>query len=299
MSLLNSISSSLSDAAADAGQRVTNTGSIRSPMPEMEEFHVTKLIEAQDLVPEISREASGDGFTHVSTLINIGCERRVALAMKYNSVQRTTVTGGHKVMWLLGRAVEKHVKTQIITSRQGMGVYGVWVCHCEQTTHTGFKPDATCRFCHRKLLTYREPVLRDAEYKITGSPDLTLRDRGYFYPIEIKSMNPDQFKELERPLPDHVAQALMYQELYHRSGFMMHENIILLYVNKGFRWGSRDKVYKEYHIDGSTETARIIIRDLFELADRLASGRVPPRTLCTTVQNPTARKCDQCHLCFD
>lgn len=297
--LLNSISGSLQDAARDSGQSVTNSGSIRAPMPEMEEFHVTRLVEAQDLVPEMSREASLDGFTHVSTLVNIGCERRVALAMKYQSVQRTTVTGGHKVMWLLGRAVEKHVREQVITSRERNGIYGVWVCHCGETCHTGFFPETVCRFCHRKLFEYREPVLREPEFKITGSPDLTLRDRGFFYPVEIKSMNPDQFKELEKPLPDHVAQVLLYQEIYHRDGFMMHENVVLIYVNKGFRWGSRDKVYKEYHINGQTETARIIVRDLLELADRLASGRVPERTLCSTPQNPTARKCDQCHLCFD
>lgn len=282
-----------------AGQRVTNTGSIRSPMPDMIEFHVTRLVEAQDRVPEFTREAAEDGFTHVSTLVNIGCERRVALAKKYNSVQHKTVTGGHKVMWKIGRAVEDHVRKQVITSRQGNGVYGVWICHCEQTQHTGFKPEATCRLCHRPLLTYKEPTLKDTTAMITGAPDLTLRDRGFFYPTEVKSMNPDQFKDLDRPLPDHVAQVLMYQELYQRAGFQMHDNVVLLYVNKGFRWGSRDLVYKEYHIDGQTETARIIVRDLIELAERLASGRVAPRTLCSKPTNPTARSCEQCHLCFD
>ena len=91
---------------------------------------ITDIITRVDRDPEAMREQTGT--LHVTSVIN-DCARMIQLARSSPVPLYTPApTGGHRVMWLLGRAVEHHIRSTYITAVQGVGVRGRWLCRCGQ-----------------------------------------------------------------------------------------------------------------------------------------------------------------------
>jgi hypothetical protein len=218
------------------------------------------------------------------------------------------VSGGHRIMWAQGRATEKHIREGVIATREGNAVWGVWKCKCEAAFHEGTQPPETarCNTCRQPLTTYHEPVLKDDDHMLTGSPDLTLvMPRNYLLVNEIKSMTPDMFDVLERPQPDHAHQGLMYRDMYRRQGFNVMDHVAIIYGRKQFKWGGVrgiNRVYKEYHVDANSRVALDMVAASYETADRIrrhTAGRVAPeRRECSAPDSTKAKKCPVAHLCF-
>jgi len=260
-----------------------------------------------DKRPQKSREGGTNGYMHVSSLINIACDRRATLISQSGSVVTETVTGGHRIMWAQGRATEAHIRDAIIGATGGECVYGVWECRCGHAKHRGFKPahEYGCERCGHPLDVYGEVVLEDHEHRITGSVDLSLVLERRVRPVEIKSMTPDQFDGLKAPLPDHVTQLAMYGELYRRNGFDVHTHGTVVYGRKQFRWGGGKgdgAVYKQFDVDLHSRAARTMVETCFatalELARHNATRTHPPRRKCDSIDSKLAKKCPVAHLCF-
>ncbi len=98
-------------------------------MPGLPDNYLKTILDAQDGVAEVRRVGTGDGqyghYTHVSSLIG-ACSRMHALAAMDDRTIRETVTGGHRVMWAIGRHVEKHIRQQYLlsTNRRWRSVAG-------------------------------------------------------------------------------------------------------------------------------------------------------------------------------
>jgi hypothetical protein len=268
-------------------------------MPLIPDNYIKETVGRMDSTPEQSR-LNHPGYTHVSSLIGV-CTRQYALAARFETQAVERVTGGHRVMWKIGKALEYHVRTQFIKGQGRMGIYGVWRCDCKRVEHLGMFPSRRCATCGGEATNYGEPVLHDDDNMIVGSPDLTfLVGRYFFVPTELKSMNKDDWNALEAPLPDHICQAAMYRYLFQKKNFLVHDNIKFVYTTKDFKFGDP---YKEYQIDCTQPSIVATVASMVETARAIKvaneSRVLPPRQVCRSQGNSRAKSCPVAHLCFN
>jgi len=284
------------------GERISPTA------PLLSEDMLTEMIERADRVPVETRSGGSkqkgiEGYSHVSSLIG-ACEREQCISYQHGLPLSEEVQGAMKVVWALGRAAEKHVKDGIISSRGGMGVYGVWQCKCGASkVREKNQPDESqrCTRCGGSLNRYAEPLLVDHDHGVIGSPDMTLVEIGWHLAIEIKSMNKEQFDDLKEPLADHILQVMMYRELYRRMGFTVFDYAKIIYVRKDFMWKRKNNsLYKEYDVQAEDWQGQVSA--LFNRAEVITrnnrTGTLPRRELCSTVDCKKAKSCRRANLCF-
>jgi hypothetical protein len=72
----------------------------------------------------------------------------------------------------------------------------------------GHKPTPRRCRCVQLVDRYHELALYDHANYVVGNPDVILRNRDHYVPIEVKSMVKDQWESLRSPLGDHVMQAM-------------------------------------------------------------------------------------------
>lgn len=260
--------------------------------------------------PQKKRDAGSDGYSHVTTLISQPCMRKIVLMRQHGIEEFEKVSGGHHIMWAQGRATEAHIREAVISEADPSLIYGRWVCSCKRAQILGTKAEANaarpCNTCFGPLDTYGEPELRDHDLMVTGSPDLTFVIAGHMLAVEIKSMTPDDFDELEAPKPDHVTQVSKYRDAYKRLGFLVSDSVVVIYGRKQFKWGStwgKNAVYKEFRIDATTGQAAMSVRMLNESAAELMThcnaGTRPDRDICDTIQDSKAKSCCVNTPCFN
>ncbi len=262
---------------------------------------VSRVVGTQDAIPEVKRH--NNGYMHLSELLHDVCPRQVILTDR-NPTKRVyqAATGGHRVMWKLGRAVEAHVRDSYIRGVKGKGVLGVWSCKCGNRSETGlFSTDwVNCRRCDSALTNYGEVTLFDHDAGIVGNVDLPIYIGQSVTVVEIKSMNGEEFDALQAPIPDHVYQAAGYRRLLIKRGDLrVSDTIIIHYSTKKFKFG---KPYKEFHINASDPTIDRVLDGVWQRASDIKRHRLeqslPARELCRSSDSPRARKCVHCGECW-
>lgn len=289
----------LSQAAA---RRTAEQQAASSAPPVLAPDHVLAMVEAQDARVEQPRTLGNrDGLTHLSSLLNV-CPREHVIARRFNISRPEQVTGGHRIVWKFGRAIEDHVRSSIIDARARRGVFGAWTCVCGHARHVGFHPpSATCPACRKGLDHYREPEVIDPNSGVIGSPDITLVENGWYLPVEIKSMNKEDFDKLTRPVADHALQVLGYHRLLHLLGYRMFPEARLIYVRKEFLWGGRNRVYKEYSVRPEDHAAQIdaMLQAGGDIQAHLRAGSTPDRIGgCHSATCSRARSCSVSDVCW-
>lgn len=259
-----------------------------------------QTLDQQDRVPERTR-TSIPGYMHVSSLTNMICPRQYAILIREDRPVFRSVTGGHRVMWNIGRSVETHIRTQYLRGTRRAGVFGKWACPCGDTVRQGFfAKDHRCPNCNKIASVYGEFTLFDHDAKIVGNPDMLVEVQKRFVVVEIKSMTSKQWEDLKNPLGDHIFQAGMYRHMLALNGYQAHTHVAFLYCTKDFKWGSP---YKEFHVDVTTpERVRLFenARDYARmLAGHAAAGTLPPRERCQTTTSKEAQTCPVLASCFN
>lgn len=251
--------------------------------------------------PNMYREGN---YTHVSDLVH-KCARMMAIAKHTESNTVTeTLRPGIMITFALGSAIGDFVVDSALKIYGPDEVYGGWSCLCGSESVVGTRVHANnhadCPKCSKPLTHYRELLLQDEEYRITGSVDLTLLQDNALYFVEVKSIAPNRWDDLTGPLPDHTIQVLFYWWLAHKLGYNVHKNVSVLYVTKA--WTMRSP-YKEYIIDAENSMNRL--DDYLEDALRLApfkrgesSLQSLPIRICPTLASPQAKKCPLASKCF-
>lgn len=251
-----------------------------------------------DNAPDKARKGQA-GFIHVSSLIGF-CSRQHAILRLHTDqpVVRGGITGGHRVMFALGRAAETHVRDSVISARR-RDVLGQWSCACGHAKHSGYYPERSCPKCEKRLNRYGEMTLFDNEAKVVGNPDLLLREGRLIVPVEIKSMNKKEWDGLTGPKGDHVFQVVAYARMLKRLRYPVHDKAVIVYVAKDFVFGSP---YKEFQVD--TENA--FLAEQWEQARQAAieahsaveTQVLPQRSLCQTHTSSLAKSCACVAQCF-
>lgn len=273
---------------------------IERSQPRLDPEHVTRLVANADKIPAKTRSGGNkDGFIHLSSLIGM-CEREQTISHQHGVATHRGASGPMKIIWAIGRAVEKHIRNSVIVARDWQGVHGRWECRCRASSHLGVHPaERSCLVCGGGLNTYREPLLIDHAAGVIGSPDLTLIEMGWYLATEIKSMNKDQFDKIEKPLADHILQAMGYRHLYRLMGYPVLDIVAVVYGRKDFKFGGTRAVYKEYHVRAADWQGQI--DDMFAAATRVRRANLArdllPRT-CTSADCTRAKSCERATMCF-
>lgn len=277
--------------------------SIQLGKPVLDPRHITKLVAKSDAAPQTSRSGgNADRYMHVSSLIGC-CEREHCISAQHGLPTATTVNGAMRMIWAIGRAVEKHIRQGVIEARDYHGVYGNWQCPCGAVDYMGeFVRGRICNRCTKEANRYFEPKLTNDFMRVVGSPDLTLVEQGWYMPVEIKSMNKEQFDALEAPLADHCIQGASYRWMYEQMGFPVLDVVPVVYGRKDYKFGGSYSIYKEYHVpydnwhrqvENNMNTARLI-------AAHNEDGTLPPRCAgCTSPTSPRAKQCSRSTLCWN
>lgn len=282
---------------------------IITPLPDK---YIKNILDSQDAIPEKSRAATYSGYVHVSSLSGDFCARHYAIAQHEKLQLYETITGGHKVTFKIGRAVEEHIRDNIIRGHGKQNIYAKWTCECQEdkvvpdegTYRYGLWKKAFCK-CGKPLDILREPDTTDEEHGVSGRPDLVLYKDKTLHITEIKSIKKDStsygpgWDELDAPLLSHIKQNIFYPTLLRAKGLPVSPIVTFVYCTKDFKYGSP---YKIFTIDTSEEKYEKMRNELLDEAkqvkDFLAGGPSPGR-ICASEASPLAKKCPVSFRCFN
>jgi hypothetical protein len=250
-----------------------------------------------------SKFRKGD-FLHVSDLIN-KCVRQIALSHQHSlQMPAQTITASMGLTFKQGDAIHDYIKSMMLTKfRKDM--YGFWHCRCgdTRTSEPSFHAEVKgqyCELCGTGLDEYDELVLEDPKLKIRGSPDIVMRvsKDGVLYPIELKSISHEQWKDLARAKPDHIVQVVFYWYLLRELGYKVSSVVSVVYATKGFVF--KGSPFKEFVIDAEKSLKYIddYIEDAQALVRFYKTGELPPRVKCSTHKCPDAKQCHVALECF-
>ena len=193
----------------------------RTVRPKVEEGDIVPIRNGEDLALLLLRSCPREmsafrhGPLHVSDLLG-KCMRKMALSEYLHKPMPAQQLGDSMgLTFAQGVAIHDYVKTKFMQGHPDK-LYGRWSCLCGKTVteeRLQHKKEApVCPECNTQVNRYKEIDIHDAELDIVGSPDvvLYLADYGVYYPIELKSITYDDWKEMVRPKPDHVLQILFY-----------------------------------------------------------------------------------------
>lgn len=242
-------------------------------------------------------------YLHVSDLL-YKCTRKIALSEKLGEdIYAETIWPGRALTFEFGHTVEDYVR-ELAKRNAPRQLYGNWLCPCEklyvqdETWHKA--KSMKCGTCGHPPFQYREKVVTNDDYMITGSVDIPLLIEDFFYLNECKSMAAKSWRELKRPKPEHLLQVLTYWWLFKKKGLPLWDRVSLLYVNKEYMWSGLP--FKEYWFQPSLIEDRL--DDLLAEAKQLVQFRkkdkaLPPRTMCKDKDSPDAKGCQFRHVCFE
>ncbi len=241
---------------------------------------------------------------HVSDAVG-KCLRRIALARRMNaSFPAAGIMDGMGITYAQGDAIHDYVRDKLVRAHPDK-VWAIWSCPCN---HTRIGPclftkrgrHTTCPKCEHEVDKYNEVSVFDDGLDLVGNPDLILYLAEYdaFMPVELKSMAANMFKELARPVPDHVIQVSFYWHLMRKERMRLVDAAAILYVNKEY---SFKLPFKEFPVKQPLAAERLqpYIDELIVLKDaRKIENPLPVRT-CAAMDVAAAKNCHVCVACFE
>jgi len=265
---------------------------------------VQKKVSVADLLKiNIQESFREDRYTHVSDVL-LKCSRKIALSVKLGrQMQPKPIYDNTGIVYEIGNALHDFVIRKMKISCADM-LYGQWTCHCKKEVHLDTLQNAInkgrCSICNGLQDNYNELVVKNDEYLLTGSIDLSLLINNALYITELKSITKSGWEALTRPYPDHVMQVLMYWFLLKEQGYSLYDSVSIIYIAKDFVIGNPFKEYIIENVSDSLgrlapylEDAKII---KFNKIDK--NSELPVRTFCPTIDCKTAKKCEFAMQCF-
>lgn len=269
---------------------------VKSDLPELPVWGddwLSTIIRSQDAAREEVRY--GNGYLHVSSLINNFCPRaQVLYGLEPNAVTRLP-SSGDRIVWSIGKALEAYVRKQL-AARYKHFMFGRWSCSCSATKVEGLHKEVTCPLCKTSADNYDEFTLYDHSLRICGNPDILIYFEGKLLVVEIKSIKKDGFDALESPLPNHVFQLNFYRTML---GEQAHPYGIVFYVKKDYDFKSP---YKEFHVDSTMQSSAInlAIENVKGLRSYQMKAELPPKlSACFSPSTQVAKTCPVCVSCFN
>jgi len=246
----------------------------------------------------------GGDHLHVSDVIH-KCLRQLALVKRLDArPPGRRLRDSEVITFRQGDAIHDFVRQRFVENHPE-SAFGRWSCPCKKTItapmlHSQITGRHTCPHCGIVPYRYEEVPIPDEEYGIVGNPDFLMYLAKYaaYHVTEIKSINGDDFKELVRPIPDHIIQVLFYWKLMHKAGRPLTDKVSILYVNKA--WSFKNP-YREFLVDvpGNIHRLDKYIEDALIYKQSIADESAPlPYRPCPKIDAPSAKDCAVRVSCF-
>lgn len=273
-------------------------GVVRLDLEEVEEM----FTQSWSRIPRVTNPPRLGKYLHVSDLLGKCLRKSVLAEVAKMPMPAEQLPDGLALTFHIGDAVHNFVKARAAVGR-GEHLYGDWECRCGKlhVTNTLY-PEASaqvCTACDTPADRYRELNVRNEGLLLTGSPDMLFYYKRHdaLLPVEIKSISHEEWKELSRPKPDHLLQVLFYWHLLRESGRKVLPSVVVLYVTKGYVFGSP---YKTFVLDAPSIESRLApyINEARARKVAIDAGAIPPRTLCSSPDASDAKKCHLVTVCF-
>lgn len=275
----------------------TPTSTVREYFGDDEDTPLLAMLKA---TPPNAQTYRGREYVHVSDVIS-KCLRKIILMERLKLRHpNEVITDGRGITFAIGDALHDYVTARFIKGHPSK-VWAEWSCVCGATKQRGLFSAVhtkTCDTCSGSLVKHNEVAFPDDELMLTGSPDIVLYmdEYGGYYLVEIKSMAGTGWKELTRPVPDHVVQLTFYWNILRRAGWPLVSRCSILYANKEFSFKSP---YKEFMIDPQAEgVLDTYLAGLAAFRIAREGGALPPRTFCSTQDSTGAKTCPVSVSCF-
>jgi hypothetical protein len=218
------------------------------------------------------------------------------------------------VTFQVGRFYEEMVRDKWLRKY----ALGNWKCLACDHLHEYQTVPETCDNCSMDgdVCLYLEPRAYSPEYDCSCGIDMLLWKDEILTPVEIKTIDKDQFRELHAPLSEHRKRTQFYLDLLSHSTWMDFDVKLnldfgyLLYCCKGFgfadnmegRQGISDakfSPFKEYKVKrGDGKALQSVYAKALAVKKFHTDGVVPKREICPTITCKRAKRCTYRETCF-
>ncbi len=243
------------------------------------------------------------------------CPRERAFLLRDGDNRRDGRLGTSlNVTFQVGRWYEEQVRDNWLRKY----ALGNWQCGLCEHEHEYQTCPETCDKCGAvgDMCYYIEPRAYSPEYDCSCGIDFLLWKDDVLTPVEIKTIDKDQFRELHAPLSEHRKRTQFYLDLLSHSTWMDFDvtlNLdygLLLYCCKGFgfkddfegRQGVSDanfSPFKEYRVKrGDGKGLTEVYAKALAVKKFKKDGVVPKREVCPTVTCKRAKRCTYREICF-
>lgn len=275
--------------------------------------HLAAVVSAFDRKPEKVR--IGGKWIHVSYLVGGNCLRALQIGSHLNVSALKKPAPADRLLWAIGKAVEKHIRDTVIAAVGKDKVFGRWSCDCKSLQFDGLGNSSVCDECRCPADNYSEYLVQDPSMLLSGSPDLLIMVDGtpedpVLMVVEIKSIKvvpkggartsaPD-FHNISAPSRTHSLQALLYHGLLSRVGIRTVPNVVVYYAAKDYVVCNP---YKPFNVDASEQHNSFSVDALFGMATDYAemegTGKLLPRlTQCASPDSACVKSCPVGAHCF-
>lgn len=245
--------------------------------------------------------------THASDLTKESwCPRAAALHEASNTEPKAQYHPvGLKVTFENGDLLAEQLRAKWM----GQRALGKWRCIKCNAHHTGRKPDFNSPLCLH-LWRYEELVFEWPEYEFTGAIDLFAdldHPEGKATVVEIKTMNPEDFKSLKAPLAEHRIRTALYLALLERNKASLPFPVdtqtgIVLYISRGYGTTNPDYhndiiPFREFTVDNRPEDIKDPLDRALVMKKFKAEKKLPEKT-CKESWTEPAKWCSAVAQCF-
>jgi hypothetical protein len=311
MSLLNSLSNKLVNN--DTNKEFYNSVELNK-LDENESSFLSSIVQLEDSIPVESRIFNSDYIPVANLIKEDFCARKWLLARRFakGTDLQENVSGNMRIVWEMGRSVEKHIRNQLISFMKYENILGSWKCKCGHKNHKGFySPSTICEKCGGVCDVYGEFTVTDKINGISGNPDFVYFNpkEQLYVPVEIKSIKKGKDKNdktgflgLVNPVADHIIQLACYRRLLIKNGFEVTNYGRILYCSKDF---IMETPYKEFKVDlteydGILDLAWDKAKIIYDIIFFNRTGDLPQRlSSCSSASDKMAKDCKMCQLCFN
>lgn len=246
-------------------------------------------------------------LTHGSKMF---CAReRVLREITNKTHEGETLTTALAVTFEIGHRIQDFIVETL--GDAGVG-YADWRClNCKTKWDMSPRPVA-CK-CGGHVV-YEERRFFDPKYKASCGIDAFFKVNGKLRPVEIKTIDKDEFKNLLMPLGEHKARTKVYLSIMSRSEDPVVERLdlsegIVLYASKGGygtaapdvkEWKLGDSgfsPFKEFPITRNDDEAEGYLKKGLAYVEAKATGIIP-KGVCSTFKDKRAYDCCVRGECF-
>lgn len=216
------------------------------------------------------------------------------------------------VTFRMGRRLQEDVVNDLAAMNK---LVGDWKCHgCGKLFRFQGRP-AKCTECFCRAFAAEEVrFVSEVSGASCGVDALVNFGGGKLVPIEIKTMDKDQFKALVAPLAEHKLRTALYlriiaESVEAKSNMVDTSKAIVFYVSKGgygcadptlAEMGLKEKFspFKEFVVvrdDDRTEPLTVSAKTVYDFRQGKAGV---PKGICATAMDKVATKCPRRTACF-